>query len=75
MSRKRLLSNQPAVLGSQNCKGKYSDDIWLENNILLQKIKQDYLYHSSLSRGITNVLVGVSHFLKCFETSIFDKSL
>ena len=53
---------------------QHLNDMFLETNILLQKIKQDHFYLHVFCRGIIN-LFGVGGYIsKCLETSFLDKS-
>ena len=51
---------------------QHSYDMLVDNNILLQKIKQDHLYFLFLM-GDTNVLVEIDHDVKLRETSFLNK--
>ena len=54
---------------------QHLDDVLLETNIFLQKIKQDHLYFLAFVGGSPVCLFGVGgYILHCLETSFSDKS-
>ena len=76
MSRIKI-SNQSAAPASLNWKEKFLqhiNDMLLDTNISLQKVKEDHRFSNVFVGGSLISFLGECYFKKFFETSVFDKS-